>query len=114
MAMLKSIEFSNVLIFEQETRRMPIFVLHELSHAYHARVLGEHAGISAAYARALANKSYDCVERRRGPGQPNTFERAEAAERDQGLASAPSPPFQNVSRKVFISRSTSSWLVSQT
>ncbi|TNV66386.1 hypothetical protein FH620_06425 [Corallococcus exiguus] len=29
-------------------------------------------------------------------------------------SSAPSPPFQNVSRKVFISRSTSSWLVSQT
>ncbi|MBU8899477.1 RICIN domain-containing protein [Corallococcus sp. M34] len=77
-AMLKGIEFSNVLIFEQETKRMPIFVLHELSHAYHDKVLGEHAGITAAYARAMANKSYDCVERWHGPDQPNTFERAYA------------------------------------
>lgn len=78
MAMLKSIEFSNVLIFEKETKRMPVFVLHELAHAYHDHVLGDHAGIAAAYARASANKSYDCVERRRGPDRPVTFERAYA------------------------------------
>ncbi|MFY2563592.1 RICIN domain-containing protein [Corallococcus terminator] len=78
MAMLKSIEFSNVLIFEKETRRMPVFVLHELAHAYYDRVLGERADIKAAYARAIANRSYDCVERRRGPDQPITFEPAYA------------------------------------
>ncbi|NTX03503.1 MULTISPECIES: RICIN domain-containing protein [Myxococcus] len=78
LTMLKSIEFTNVLIFEKETRRMPIFVLHELSHAYHDHVLGEHAGIEAAYARARENKSYDCVERWRGPEVPITFERAYA------------------------------------
>lgn len=78
MALLKSIEFSNVFIFEKETQRMPLFVLHELSHAYYDQVLGEHAGILAAYARAIENKSYDCVERWRGPERPNTFERAYA------------------------------------
>ncbi|MCP3166359.1 RICIN domain-containing protein [Myxococcus qinghaiensis] len=82
LAMLKSIEFSNVLIFEKETRRMPIFVLHELSHAYYDHVLGEHAGIMAAYARAIENKSYDCVERWRGPEVPATFERAYAMNDD--------------------------------
>ena len=78
-AMMKSIEFANVLIFEQESKRMPLFVLHELSHAYHDQVLGwEHAGLADAYARAMASKSYDCVERRRGPESPTTFERAYA------------------------------------
>lgn len=77
-AMLKSIEFSNVLTFEKETKRMPVFVLHELSHAYHDQVLGEHDGLTAAYARAIATQSYDCVERWRGPDVPNTFERAYA------------------------------------
>jgi hypothetical protein len=78
-AMVKSIEFSNVFIFEQESKRMPVFVLHELSHAYHDRVLGwEHPGLAAVYARAMASKSYDCVERWRGPEQPKTFERAYA------------------------------------
>ncbi|RKG67794.1 hypothetical protein D7V80_14945 [Corallococcus sp. CA054B] len=78
-AMRKSIEFSNVLIFEKETRRMPLFVLHELSHAYHDQVLGwEHAGLAAAYERAMASKSFDCVERWWGPERSNTFERAYA------------------------------------
>lgn len=74
-AMLKNIEFSNVFIFEKESKRMPLFVLHELSHAYYDHVLGgEHPGIRAAFARARASQSYDCVERRRGPDQPTTFE----------------------------------------
>jgi hypothetical protein len=77
-AMVKGIEFSNVFIFEQESKRMPVFVLHELSHAYYDQVLGEHAGIKAAYARARASKSYDCVERWRGPERPTTFESAYA------------------------------------
>lgn len=78
MAMLKSIEFSNVLSFEKETQRMPVFVLHELAHAYYDRVLGEPADIKAAYARAVANRSYDCVERKWAPDQPTAFERAYA------------------------------------
>ncbi|WP_164018039.1 RICIN domain-containing protein [Pyxidicoccus trucidator] len=79
LAMLKSVEFSNVFIFEEESKRMPVFVLHELSHAYHDQVLGwEHAGLAAVYEHARACKSYDRVERWRGPEQPNTFERAYA------------------------------------
>ncbi len=38
-AMAKGIEFTNIRIFEAETRRMPNFALHELAHAYHDRVL---------------------------------------------------------------------------
>jgi len=38
-AMAKAVEFTNVRIFESETRRMPNFTLHELAHAYHDRVL---------------------------------------------------------------------------
>jgi hypothetical protein len=58
-AMVKSIEFSNVLIFEKETKRMPVFVLHELSHAYYDQVLGvgKHAGLMDAYARAIASRT---------------------------------------------------------
>ena len=40
-AMVRSVEFTNVRIFEAETRRMPNFALHELAHAYHDRVLGD-------------------------------------------------------------------------
>jgi hypothetical protein len=73
-AMVKSIEFTNVAIFEKESKRMPGLVLHEPRYAYHHRVLGyEHAGLMAAYARAMASKRYDCVERWNGPGLPNTF-----------------------------------------
>ncbi|MBN8228744.1 RICIN domain-containing protein [Corallococcus macrosporus] len=79
LAMLKSIEFANVLIFEKESKRMPLFVLHELSHAYHDQVLGwEHAALAAAYYRAKASRSYDCVERWRSAERPNTFESAYA------------------------------------
>src|SRR6185369_17546189 len=38
-AMVKSVEFTDVRIFEAESRRMPNFTLHELAHAYHDRVL---------------------------------------------------------------------------
>lgn len=37
--MTKGVEFTNIEIFERETRRMPNFALHELAHAYHDRVL---------------------------------------------------------------------------
>ncbi|RKG52496.1 hypothetical protein D7X30_33345 [Corallococcus sp. AB011P] len=79
LAMLKSVEFSNVSIFEKEFKRMPVLVLHELSHAYHDQVLGwEHAGLAAVYVRAMASRSYDCVERWRAPELHSTFERAYA------------------------------------
>lgn len=65
--MAKAVEFTNVAIFEKECRRMPVFVLHELAHAYHDRVLGfEQAEIAAAYREAVASKSYDMVQRHDG------------------------------------------------
>ena len=78
--MAKGVEFTNVKIFDEETVRMPVFVLHELAHGYHDRVLSfENPDILAAYKRALESKSYDRVERWHGrSGRPNTFERAYA------------------------------------
>jgi hypothetical protein len=77
--MVRGVEFSNVSIFEKEVQRMPVFVLHELAHAYHHRVLGHgHAGIRAAYKRAKELGSYDHVQRWRGPDQPLTNEMAYA------------------------------------
>jgi len=75
----KGVEFTNVRIFERETRRMPVFVLHELAHAYHDQVLGfDQPEIKAAYERARASGSYDNVERWNGPDRPVTHERAYA------------------------------------
>jgi hypothetical protein len=39
--MARAAEFTNTRQFEAETDRMPHFVLHELAHAYHDRVLPE-------------------------------------------------------------------------
>ncbi len=69
-AMAKGVEFTNVRIFESETKRMPVFALHELAHAYHDRVLGNnHAGIKAAYEEAKASAKYEKVERRDAQGR---------------------------------------------
>ncbi len=69
-AMVKAVEFTNIRIFPAEVRRMPVFVLHELSHAYHDRWLGfRHPGIEAAYKQALANGTYDRVERQDAEGR---------------------------------------------
>jgi hypothetical protein len=77
--MAKGIEFTNVRIFELETKRMPVFALHELAHAYHDRVLGfDHPEIIAAYKLAVASDRYGSVERWHGNGRPNTRERAYA------------------------------------
>lgn len=66
-AKAKGVEFTNIGIFEQEVKRMPVFVLHELAHAYHDQVLGfENPEINAAYERAVASKSYDAVKRSNG------------------------------------------------
>jgi len=80
-AMAQGIEFTNVRIFEAESRRMPNFTLHELAHSYHHRTLPgsfDNAEIKAAYDRAKASGSYDQVERWFGDGRPNTHERAYA------------------------------------
>lgn len=69
-AMARGVEFTNVRIFEAELRRMPVFVLHELAHAYHHRVLGhEHARIKAAFAQAQASGNYERVERQDAAGR---------------------------------------------
>lgn len=69
-AMAKGVEFTNVRIFEAETRRMPNFALHELAHAYHDRVLGfDNAEIEAAFEKARAAGSYDKVQRQDSEGR---------------------------------------------
>ena len=78
-AMARGVQVSDVASFEKETNRMPNFMLHELAHGYHDRVLTfEQPDIIAAYKHAKAAKLYDRVERWHGNGQPNTFERAYA------------------------------------
>ena len=68
--MAKGVEFTNVRIFEAETRRMPNFALHELAHAFHDRVLGfENAQIEAAYQKAKAAGLYDRVQRQDSEGR---------------------------------------------
>lgn len=73
--MAKAVEFTNILIFEKECRRMPMFVLHELAHAYHDRVLGfENPEIAAAYAQAKEGGRYRNVDRWSG----TAFSKADA------------------------------------
>jgi hypothetical protein len=70
-AMVKSIEFTNVRIFEAEQRRMPNFALHELAHAYHDLVLSDgfnNKEIKAAYDHAVASGIYKRVERKDAQG----------------------------------------------
>ena len=64
--MAKCVEFTNVRVFEEDTRRMPNFALHELAHAYHHRYLPagyDHPEIKAIYEKAKASGIYDEVER---------------------------------------------------
>lgn len=70
-AMAKAVEFTNVRVFEEDTRRMPNFVLHELSHGYHDRFLPagyDNPEIMALYHKAKASGIYDRVERRDADG----------------------------------------------
>ncbi len=74
-AMAKGVEFTNIDIFEEECRRMPALVLHELAHAYHDRVLPDghaNATVREAYERAQASGRYDQVERRDASGNTRT------------------------------------------
>lgn len=71
-AMAKGVEFSNVRVFAEETRRMPNFALHELAHAYHDRVLPggfDNLKIRRAYEQAKGRGIYDSVEQRFGDGR---------------------------------------------
>ena len=74
-AMAKAVEFTNIRIFERETKRMPNFALHELAHAYHDRVLAKGFGneiIRAAFENAKAKGLYEKVEQRFGNGRSAT------------------------------------------
>jgi hypothetical protein len=80
-AMVRGVEFTNILHFEEETDRMPNFTLHELAHAFHHRVLPmgfANPEIRLAYEAAKKGGGYEKVERRLGGSRPNTFERAYA------------------------------------
>ncbi len=71
-AMAKGVEFTNVRIFEAETRRMPNFALHELAHAYHNRTVRMSFGnleIKNAYETAKSSGKYDRVERKDSEGR---------------------------------------------
>lgn len=69
-AMAKAVEFTNVRIFEAESRRMPNFTLHELAHAYHDQVLGfDHAAVEAAFQAARTAGKYDRVQRQDAEGR---------------------------------------------
>lgn len=78
--MVKGVEFSNIRIFEAETRRMPNFALHELAHAYHNLVLPDgfaNSEIIAAFEKAKSGGLYDQVQRRDSQGR-TSVERAYA------------------------------------
>jgi len=77
--MARCVEFTDIRNFEAETKRMPLVVLHELSHAYHDQVLSfEQPDVIAAYKKAVESKSYDRVERWHGVSGRTTTERAYA------------------------------------
>lgn len=67
-----SVEISNARNFVAWSRtEQPCMVLHELAHAYHFLVLGHrHAGVAAAYERAVADGRYDSVKHVAGGTRP--------------------------------------------
>ena len=66
-AMSKSIEVTSVDIFDFENKRMPFFMLHELSHAYHDQVLDfRNSKIRKAFEAARDSGGYDSVKRYTG------------------------------------------------
>ncbi len=69
-AMEKAVEFTDILVFEAEVRRMPNFALHELAHAYHDRVLSfEEPRILRTYLIAEAGGTYNNVDIRDAEGR---------------------------------------------
>jgi hypothetical protein len=70
--MAQCVEFTNVSIFAEETRRMPNFALHELAHAYHFRFLPlnfDNPDVLAAYQQAKKSGKYKSVERQDAAGK---------------------------------------------
>ena len=70
--MAKGVEFTNVRVFEPESRRMPNFALHELAHGYHDRFLPggyDNPKVKDAYEKAKAGGTYEHVERRDSEGR---------------------------------------------
>ena len=79
--MVQGVEFTDIAIFEVEVDRMPNFVLHELAHAYHDRVLSyENPEVVKAFDRAKESHTYDSVERWNGSqaAAPKTRDKAYA------------------------------------
>ena len=63
----KGVEIGNASRFLEWSKSQPMMILHELSHAYHDRVLGyDHPGIKAAFERAVKSGSYKSVLRNNG------------------------------------------------
>lgn len=61
----KGIEFTNTAILDREVVRMPMLLLHELSHAYHNLFLGfDQPDILRLYQNAKESGSYNLVERK--------------------------------------------------
>ena len=82
-AMAKSIEVTNVDIFDFEDKRMPFFMLHELSHAYHDQVLGfRNPKIREAFEAARDSGRYDSVKRYTGKKTVNEKAYAVANEKE--------------------------------
>lgn len=73
--MVRGVEFTNVKVFNQERKRMPNFVLHELAHAFHHQVLEdgfENKQVKEMYQKARDTGSYERVEQRFGDGRSKT------------------------------------------
>ncbi len=71
-AMAQAVEFTNIPQFEEETRRMPNFALHELAHAYHHRFLRmsfANIEIKKAHQAAVESGKYENVERKDAAGR---------------------------------------------
>ena len=84
-AMAHGVEITNFRIFEAETRRMPCFILHELAHAYHDRVLFggfDNAEVKARYEVVMASGKYQSVERQDSEGH-KSIDRAYALTNSQ-------------------------------
>jgi hypothetical protein len=78
--MARGVEITDIRNFEAETRRMPNFILHELAHSYHDRVLPmgfDNPEIQVAYEKAKASGTYNRVEFRDSDGT-KSMERAYA------------------------------------
>ena len=68
--MAQGVEFTDILNFEAEHRRMPNFALHELAHSYHDRVLSfDEPRILKAFIRAEASGTYNDVDHRDSEGR---------------------------------------------